>query len=345
MTITLKKNIMPAFPRDIKSSLEFMRKIGPEIIFMKRYAWNLDLGFEAIVRYQDMENLDTLAENLKACEGYPISLHAPLNMEDPKTVDLTTTAGFEIAERLIEFADRNGISLIVSHPNCLMDNKSYTNLNDTVGKENLENGYYSKLKLSQIVNRAQTLNKMSSNVKFSLENKPYPATDANNEGVMHSPVLGPLEHLLRLREEGIPITFDTAHYGISRSTINGILAGAEWNPEKGIPLYGRNALLLPNWDLVHQPTIRGAIASLDESILEIHLNDAAPYQGVDGLTTYWEALIPGKGSLVQNRDIIPFLKERKSDLSVVMEVMETDYENCPNTYGCFTNFLRDLNYD
>lgn len=316
MKLILKKNILPAFKEDVKSSLDLINRAQKELTYTSK----IDFGFEAIIRYKDIDNLEVLAENLKACDGYRLSLHAPLNHSNPESVDLTTDKGVEIAEKLIEFSDYNNIELIVAHPNRLrpMFDKGYTL---SAREEDL----------NKLITTAIRLDKYSSKVRFAIENKPYPATDEKNEGILYCPLLSSFNQINRVKEAGIPIVFDTAHYAIARSTIHSIIANKNHD---GLGLFED--------DIKKQPTISSSLKELGDSIIEIHLNDIIPYKQVNGLMTYLEAIVPERGTSVYYEDIIIFVNYRKTDLSILMEVTETDYSASLNAYDCLKDFIEKL---
>ncbi len=104
MAISLRKNIMTAFAYDVKAGKVFAEKVKSELCVGTRTFGGLQtkFGFEAIVRYKDLNNLKKLKENLKICEGYELSMHAPLNHDFPETVDLCTEQGYDVARRLVD---------------------------------------------------------------------------------------------------------------------------------------------------------------------------------------------------------------------------------------------------
>jgi len=335
--ITLKKNIVPAFKKDIESSITLLKRIKSELYISSGHVCckgiPVDFGFEAIVRYKDMSNLLALQENLKQCEGFQLSLHAPLNHDNPETVDLTTSQGFGVLEQLVEFCDKQGIPIIATHPNALRQ-ASYFSLEYS--------RQHQQEKLGQVISAVQKLNQMSGKTQVCLENKPYPATDANFEGILYSPVAASFPQLLELRNAGIPLCFDTAHYATTRATANSMLAPAELK-EGGLGIEKTIAPLQGFFleDCVSHPEIPDVLVQLGDAVKEIHHNDAVHYKCVEGSVTYWERLVPGRGSLVNNSDVSAFIKSKK-DLPVVLEVYETDYANNPNSYLAFRNLLIEL---
>ncbi len=344
MALIIKKNIVPRFEGDTKASLDFLKQVQQELDVKKGQNLDgviIDFGVEAIIRLSDMGNLRAVAEELEQCkdQGYLISLHAPINPSDPAKVDLTTDEGFRVAEELTQFADRNGIGLIVAHPNTLRSPEHFYGLIDA----RVLTAPYINSNLDILIESVSKLNRDFSNVKFTIENKPYPATDEKNEGVIYSILCAQFGHIFRLKEAGIPITFDTAHYAITRATINGALATHKLKG-KPLSLIIDSMLGLFKEDFIYQPNIEDALTLLGKSVEGIHLNDAGFYQNVNGMNTYWEGLVPGKGSLVNYRDVTNYLKHESKirDISLVMEVYEKDYKKCPNAFETFKDFLVKL---
>jgi len=201
MALIIKKNIVPRFKGDTQDSLDFLKRVQEELDVKKGQNLgevNIDFGVEAIIKLGDVDNLEAVAEELEQCkdQGYPISLHAPINPGDPAKVDLTTEEGFNIAERLTEFADIHNIALIAAHPNALRSQEYFYNL--------IENGNftasYIDSNLSVLIENISKLNKSFPNVKFTIENKPYPATDERNEGVIYSLLGAQFDHIFKLKE-------------------------------------------------------------------------------------------------------------------------------------------------
>ncbi len=155
--------------------------------------------------------------------------------------------------------------------------------------------------------------------------------------MIYCPLLATYAQLLQLRDAQLPIAFDTAHYAITRATIQGLLATRNNDKELGGKVYG-----LFDDDLVDQPTTSDALRNLGIAVVEVHLNDAVQYKGADGMVTYWEGIVPEKGSLVLYRDVVDPLKHLGRDMPIVMEIVETDYAKCLNVYETFAGFLRTL---
>jgi sugar phosphate isomerase/epimerase len=334
MKLTLKKNILPAFAGDVTCSLEVVTRIQSETGIragQDLHGIKIDYGFEAIIRPEHMEQLDKVEENLKPCKDgeYGLSIHGPLYFQQPEKMDLVNGEGARTAERLIEFADRNNISLIVAHPGMIRVPEKFAGYSLQQREEDL-------IKLAGVVKR---LNGYSSRVCFSIENKPNPATDEKTEGLLISPVATSYNQLVQLADSGAPLTFDTAHYATTRAAINGIIASATGRGEElGEALKGTWGFFAQ--DCVVQPEISRVLSKLGDSVRQIHLNDSALYQSFGKMVTQWEGLIPGRGSNVNYSDVTRFLKSRKNDILVVMEVMERDYQKCPNTLESMCEFLR-----
>lgn len=336
--LLLKKDIVPAFKDDVKASLKSLQRVEEELGARRGLRLDsghvIDLGFEIIVRYKDLTQLTDLAENLKACEGLRLSLHAPYNLEDPATVDLTTSQGYEVALRLLEFAVENGIDYVCAHPNVMRP--GFSNWSVEERHERLE----------RLVEAALKLNKVSDNVLFAIENKPVPAANySEGRPIFYAPLMGPFAHLEKVTDRGLPLVFDTAHYAITRASIHGRTSAQAW--KQPVPSLdegcGRQIGLFEE-DLVVQPTVPEVLERLGKQIIGIHLNDATPYYTpVRGTTMYWEGLVPGRGGLVSYTDVVRFIRKHpEAGLSVVMEVVESDYQKCPNTHECFKGFLCEL---
>ncbi len=328
MKLTLKKNIVPAKDGEVDSNMEFMERLAKAGIRrgMKIANITIGLGFEAIIRYCDMPQLDSIEKRLTALRNYPLSIHTPHNHANPQSVDLTAEEGYKIAESVVDLAARCNIPLVVAHPNALRPA-----LEVSAGEK--------KGKLLLLVENAKRLNEKHHAVRLAVENKPYSSIGDGCDHIIYSPLLATYSDMKVLMQKGIPLVFDTAHYIITRATIH--QAFAEFKYGNPTNLSHIQKVIQPD-EIGHMPDIPDALDSLDNIIAGIHLNSAAPHSKIDGLKVYSEGLVPERTGMVAFDDIVPYLRGRKKDISVVLEVYEADYKKCSNAMACFVEIVNQL---
>jgi hypothetical protein len=111
----IKKNVIISSQEDIDYSKDFEKKATAfinEEYQEGRISEKPQMGFELILRYDDLNNLKQISENKKQLHGYALSIHSPLNPDDPQKVDIMTAEGFGVARKILSFCHDNDIDLL-----------------------------------------------------------------------------------------------------------------------------------------------------------------------------------------------------------------------------------------
>lgn len=364
MRLTIAKPAIPAFEGDLKSSFAALEAIASELGMSGRELrinedLTLDLGLQLIVREKDLANMGKLEATLATLPNVPFAIHAPYNYDDDPShwasADLSEgDVGLTNLKKVVAFGDAIGASSIAVHPNSVRESAvlvspSYNAI--------LRQGY-----LTRVIANIEAARSHARHVSVDLENKPFPATTAHNERPMFGTTFAPIEDILAyLARGGGRVTFDTCHYGITRETINGTRARLGGDLSDG-RLKKEGILGYLAEDFQAQPSIEEAMLLIGERINHIHLNDGSMYRPheatgkpdrskplpqVGGMQLWWEAYVPGRGELCDNKVIMPWIRQhqranRKIPLTVEVTEFDRNYDHSPRFREAAVRVIRDI---
>jgi len=350
MKLVVAKPSVAAFKRDMASSIKSLDDIAHEFGITRgvnkvNKDLEIDFGLQLILFDKHLESLEEIKEGvLSSTQGIPLSVHAPYNYGDeadwPRTDLSRGSQGLDNLKRVAEFSRDIGALSVAVHPNAIRTKeelKDPSRYNPRTQQEFL----------NEVISHVQEVNSQYGGI-IDLENKPLPATTADNENPIFTTVFHPISHLEYYIGKGGTLTFDTCHYGITRETINGAIKrlGSGLTDEV---LREQEMLGYFAKDFVYQPSIEDAMLRLGSAINHIHLNDGSVYRTVEetglqdrtkklpmvgGYQLWWEAYVPGKGELCKTDCIKPWLTKHQADdrtVTLTLEVTEfnKDYANNP----------------
>lgn len=365
MKLIISKPAIGAFEGDLKSSAEALNAVREQVGAPKSGAWfvnknlSFDTGLQVIVREKDLADLSRLERNLAQLGDMPFAIHAPYNYGQPSewhVADLSNgKEGLANLLKVVRFGDNIQASSIAVHPNSIrekarLEEPSYTHEARIRYLDNVFANIFEARAKARVVS-------------VDLENKPFPATTADNENIMYGITFAPFEDIRRFTNRGGRITFDTCHFGITMRTINDAIEAFEYEVsddklrENGILGYFAK-------DFVEQPAISRAMVELGDAINHIHLNDGSPYRPdnatgkqdvlrtlpkIGGVQLWWEAYVPGNGRLCQNRVLYHWIannQQDKRDLPLTVEVTEFDgnYKESPRFREAAISLARDVQH-